>query len=295
MPPQVSQVIARAIARDRDDRYGSAMGSARRASPRVQDTFIQRHRADLDIDVAHRSTILRAWPIVLLVVASWAVLLGLGRSSRTPAPANPIPIVAVLPFANNSTPDDVPLAAGMRDVLIANLGAPRHQRVVEGRGQRGHARPRRSQEARQGSRRHPSDRRKPAAIGQRPEGLDQPGERRDRARGVEQFILRAGEGDLLAAGTNRRRIGRAGPIGTSGTTQSRDSKLGTNDVEALSRYGQAVEAPSVPTSPAIFSERQVSERPSNAIRTSHSPSRGWATRIGRPTSRRANRNGRPMP
>ena len=116
-----------------------------------------------------------ALPIVLLVVAGWAVAFGLWWKTHASTTVRPtVPVIAVLPFANNSTPDDAPIAAGMRDVLIANLGAFKGINVLsKSATSEDGARPRRSEEARPGSRRHLSDRRKPAAIGQRSEGLGQ--------------------------------------------------------------------------------------------------------------------------
>ena len=91
VPPEVSQVIARAIARDRDDRYGSAM-DLREELRRVSRTLSSSVTGPISTStlLTDRTILRRAWPIVLLVVASWAVLLGLWWPKLTsPAPANP--------------------------------------------------------------------------------------------------------------------------------------------------------------------------------------------------------------
>ena len=286
VPPQVSQVIARAIARARDDRYGSAV-DLREELRRVSRTLSSGVTGPLSTStlLTDRTILRRAWPIVVLVVASWAVLLGLWwRSSRTPAPANPIPIVAVLPFANNSTPDDVPLAAGMRDVLIANLGALPGINVLSKAAASvdtpGRADPRKvakdlgATHLIDGSlQRSGNDLKVSISLVNGETGLVVWS---SSYSGPEKEVFSLQE--RIAEG-----IGRAGPIGTSGTTQSRDSKLGTNDVEALSRYGQAVEALERPDIPgnlqrAAGSLRAAIERdPNFALAFARLGEAYWAT------------------
>ena len=94
----------------------------------------------------------------------------------------------------------------------------------------------RSEEAVQGSRHHVSDRREPAAI-RRSDGFGQSRSRRVGPGGLER-LYSAPEKDIFALqGRIADGVSHAGPIGTSGAAQTRDSKLGTSDVEALSRRG----------------------------------------------------------
>jgi serine/threonine-protein kinase len=245
IPPEVSLIIARAIARDRDDRYGSAR-ELREELRRVSRTL----SASVTGPISTTSTVpidrpvwRRAWAIVLLVVASWAVVLGLWwRSTHGPASASRVPVVAVLPFANNSTPADVPIAAGMRDVLIANLGALPGisvlSRAATSAEPPGRADPRRlardlgASHLIDGSlQRSGSDLKVSISLVNVETGLV-----------LWSSSYSAPEKDIFSLQERiAEGIARAGPIGTSGAAQAL-SKLGTNDVEALSRYGQAVEA-----------------------------------------------------
>jgi Tfp pilus assembly protein PilF len=78
-------------------------------------------------------------------------------------------------------------------------------------------------------------------------------------------------------------VSRAGPIGTSGSVQARESKLGTNDVEALSRYGQAVEALERPDIPGNlqratgFLDGAIERDPSFALAFARLGEAYWAT------------------
>jgi serine/threonine-protein kinase len=263
VPPEVSQVIARAIARDRDDRYASATDlrdELRRVSRALSSSVtgpISTSTLALD-----RNTLRRAWPIVLLLIASWAVALGLWwRTTHTSAPASRVPIVAVLPFANNSTPADVPIAAGMRDVLIANLGALPGINVLSKAATSvetpGRADPRKlakdlgATHLIDGSlQRSGSDLKVSISLVNGETGIVVWSNSYS-APEREIFSLQ----ERIAEG-----IGRAGPIGTPGAAQNRDAKLGTNDVEALSRYGQAVEALERPDIPGNLQRAAASLR-----------------------------------
>lgn len=245
VPVQVSEVIARAIARDRNDRYASAVDlreDLRRVS-RILCAIVtgpvstSTRRADLTI-------VRRFWHFGLLAIVTAAVLVGLWwRSSRPSVPSTGVPVVAVLPFANNSTPDDVPLAAAMRDVLIANLGGLPDVNVLSKAAASLHthdaADPRQlakdlgATHLIDGSlQRSGSDLKISISLVNGKSGLVV-WSRSYSAPDKEIFSLQERIADA---------IGRAGPIAMAGTRPNRDSKLGTNDVEALSRYGQAVEA-----------------------------------------------------
>jgi serine/threonine protein kinase/tetratricopeptide (TPR) repeat protein len=246
VPPEVSVVIARAIARDRDDRYGSAreLGEELRRVSRTLSTGVTGPISTTSTVPIARPVWKRAWPIVLLVIASWAVPLGLWwRNTHGSAPASRVPVVAVLPFANNSTPADVPIAAGMRDVLIANLGAlpgisvlSRAATTAESPGREDPRRLARNLGASHlidGSlQRSGSDLKVSISLVNVETGLV-----------LWSSSYSAAEKDIFSLQERiAEGVARAGPIGTSGAHQNLASKLGTNDVEALSRYGQAVEA-----------------------------------------------------
>jgi serine/threonine protein kinase/tetratricopeptide (TPR) repeat protein len=246
VPPEISLVIARAIARGRDDRYGSARelsGELRRVSRALSASVTGPISTTSTVPI-DRPVWRRAWLIVLLVIASWALLLGLWwRSARGPAPVSGVPVVAVLPFANNSTSADVPIAAGMRDVLIANLGAlpgisvlSRAATTAESPGREDPRRLARDLGASHlidGSlQRSGSDLKVTISLVNVATGLV-----------LWSSSYSAPEKDIFSLQERiAEGIARAGPIGTSGAAQALDSKGGTNDVEALSRYGQAVEA-----------------------------------------------------
>jgi serine/threonine protein kinase/tetratricopeptide (TPR) repeat protein len=246
VPPEISLVIARAIARGRDDRYGSARelsGELRRVSRALSASVTGPISTTSTVPI-DRPVWRRAWLIVLLVIASWALLLGLWwRSARGPAPVSGVPVVAVLPFANNSTSADVPIAAGMRDVLIANLGALPGisvlSRAATSAESTGREDPRRL--ARDLGASHLID----GSLQRSGSDLKVTISLVNVATGLVLWSssYSAPEKDIFSLQERiAEGIARAGPIGTSGAAQALDSKGGTNDVEALSRYGQAVEA-----------------------------------------------------
>ncbi len=286
VPPEVSQVIARAIARDRDNRYGSAL-DLREELRRVSRTLSSSVTGPISTSTpaSDRSTLRRAWPIVLLLVASWAVLLGLWwRSTYTSTPADHVPIVAVLPFANNSTPADVPLAAGMRDVLIANLGALPGINVL-------------SKAATSVETPGRADPRKLAKDLGATHLIDGSLQRSGSELKVSISLVNGETGIVVWSSSYSapesgifslqeriaEGIGRAGPIGTPGAAQNRDSKLGTNDVQALSSYGQAVEALERPDIPgnlqraAGFLRGAIDRDPNFALAFARLGEAYWAT------------------
>ena len=121
VPPILSALVARALARNAQDRVASAahFGSALRdvaealaGSPTRALPSLRRGR---------RQTVVVA-ATSLLAVASVVVGLWLTRTSA-PVEATGVPVVAVLPFTTHSgEPDDQGIASGVRDVLIADLG-----------------------------------------------------------------------------------------------------------------------------------------------------------------------------
>ncbi len=122
VPGTISAIVARAMARDRDDRYQSADQLR---------TELRRLTHALSTDVTH------------LIDSSALRVAGRRRRGRSaargdragcrgragvwwwrrpdPTAGTRPPVLGVLPFANSSSESDAPLAAGMRDVLIARL------------------------------------------------------------------------------------------------------------------------------------------------------------------------------
>lgn len=246
IPEDVGLVIGRAIARDRDKRYATA-AELRADLRRVSRTLAARVTGPLSTSTAlviNRHVWSRVWLIVLLLIAVVSVPLGLWwRNSRAQPATSIVPVVAVLPFANNSTSADVPMAAAMRDVLIANLGGLRGVNVLS----------------------------KSATTMTNPGSIDS--RRLSKDLGATHLI----DGSLQRSGADLKisislvdgvtglvvwsnsysapekdvfslqeriadGVSRAGPIRTSGAARTAGTTLGTNDVEALSKYGQAVEA-----------------------------------------------------
>ena len=149
-------------------------------------------------------------------------------------------MIAILPFANNSAkPGDAPIAAAMRDVLIANLGSLQGINVL-------------SKSATGNAGAQPSDPKKLSrdlGITYLIDGsLQRSGDDLmvsvSLVRGESGLVVWSGsysapEKDIFALqGRIADGVSHAGPIGTSGAVQTRDSKLGTSDVEALSRTGR---------------------------------------------------------
>ena len=244
VPPEVSQVIARAIARDRDDRYASA-GEMREAVRGVSRDLAARATGPISTSsvAIERRGWRRAWPIILLLVASWMVPLGLWwRTTRQAGPGGAVPVVAVLPFANNSTAADTPIVSAMRDVLIANLGGVPGINVL-------------SKSATTADNIERGDPRKLSKDLGATYLIDGSLQRSGTDLKVSISLVDGGTGLVVWSNSYAAAekdvfslqeriadgVSRAGPIGT-GAVQARASKLGTNDVEALSRYGQAVEA-----------------------------------------------------
>jgi serine/threonine-protein kinase len=287
IPPEVSHVIARAMARDRDDRYAAA------SDLRAQLRRVSRAQAARVTSPISTPTTLaidqrvRRWapPIVVLLVVSLVVPLGLWwRSNRSQTPPGRVPVVAVLPFANNSTAADVPIAAAMRDVLIANLGALGSINVLSKSATT-------TDNLRRGDSRQLSKGLGATYL------IDGSLQRSGTELKVSISLVEGGTG--LVAWSNsysapesevfslQERIAdgvsRAGPIGTFASARTRESKLGTNDVVALSKYGQAVEALERPDIPgnlqraATFLRSAIDRDPNFALAFARLGEAYWAT------------------
>ncbi len=253
VPAEVSLVVARAIARDRDDRYPSAhdfRDDLRRVSRNLA-TSVTGAVSTSD-EAAGRRTWRRTSLIVLLVIAGWMVPLGLWwRATRAPQPDDRVPVVAILPFANNSTQaGDAPIAAAMRDVLIANLGGVPGVNVL-------------SKSATGGDSLERGDPRKLSKNIGATYLVDGSLQRSGNDLMVSVHLVQGDSGLVVWSGSYSgpekdifslqerlaQGVSGAHPIGTSGTGPRQDQKSGTRDVDALSKYGQAVgflERPDIP-------------------------------------------------
>jgi serine/threonine-protein kinase len=124
VPEAISAIVARAMARDRGDRYQSAEQLR---------TELRRLTHALSTDVTHlvdssalkvagrrRRRIVQALAAIVLTAAAGAGV-WLWRSSSIRTAGTRPPVLGVKAFANSSSDADTPLAASMRDLLIARL------------------------------------------------------------------------------------------------------------------------------------------------------------------------------
>jgi serine/threonine-protein kinase len=245
VPEAISAIVARAMARDRADRYQSA-GELR--------TELRRVTHALSTDVTHlistsalrlpRGRLRRILPIALLaVVVAGAVGVGWWTSRRAPATGKPsTPVLGVLPFDNNGTEADAPLAAGMRDVLIATLAGTRGLTVLSKSATDEAGLPR-------------GERRK-LAQSLRATFLLEGGLQRSGSDLMITVTLSEGDsgivvwsGSFAAPGKDifalQQRMAdgvrRALPLATTAAGDGSDGKAGTHDLEALALYGRAME------------------------------------------------------
>ena len=134
VPEAISAIVARAMARDRDDRYQSADQLR---------TELRRLTHALSTDVTHLISTsalrlprrrMRRVPAgcrsravaVAIGAAVWWWMSGPGRTADSP------PVLGVCRSRTTAARSDAPLAAGIRDVLIATLAnTPRAHRAVE--------------------------------------------------------------------------------------------------------------------------------------------------------------------
>jgi serine/threonine-protein kinase len=127
VPEAVSAVIGKAMARDRQVRFASA-AEVRGALQRVAHGLSASPTGETSgavprpgLGLARRVAV--AVSVILLAGAGLFFGVRALRSRPTPTTPGNVPVVAVLPFANNSDrAGDESIAAGMRDVLVANLG-----------------------------------------------------------------------------------------------------------------------------------------------------------------------------
>ena len=244
VPEAISAIVARAMARDRADRYQSA-GELRGELRRLTHA--------LSTDVTHlistsalqlpRSRVRRFLPFVVLAVVAAGAIGVWWWTSRPPAANQPAtPVLGVLPFTNSSTEADAPLAAGMRDVLIATLASSRGLTVLSKSATDEAGLPRGE----------------PRKLAQslRATYLVEGGLQRSGGDLMISVTLSKGDsgaivwsGSFSAPGKDifalQQRIAdgvrRALPLTTSAATDGSGGKAGTHDVEALALYGRAMD------------------------------------------------------
>jgi eukaryotic-like serine/threonine-protein kinase len=242
VPPALSAIVARAMARDRDDRFRSAdelrtelRGMTHALSTQVTGPLSTR---TLYFNKGHWRRFL---PLTALILLGWAVPLALWwNSSRAPG-ASRVPVLAVLPFTNHSArPDDASIAAAMRDVLIANLGGQPGLNVL-------------SKTATGESRVDRGDLKKLSKTLGATFLVDGSVQRSGSNLMVSVSVVRgdtgivvwsksyeASEKDVFSLQERiSQGVSQAQPIGTSGG--GRDLRSGSRDVAALSQFGHAVE------------------------------------------------------
>ncbi len=244
VPEAISAIVARAMARDRDDRHQSADQLR---------TELRRLTHALSTDVTHliststlhlpRSRFRRFLPIAVLAVAV-AAAAGVWWRTWGPGAATdaPLTVLGVLPFANHSTDADAPLAAGIRDVLIATLGSTRGLNVLS-----------RSATDEAGL---PRGEPRKVARSLGATYLLEGGLQRSGSDLMISVTLSRGDSGLVAWSqsfpapekdifTLQQRISdavrRALPLTTSAAAESNGRNAGTHDIEALQNYGLAME------------------------------------------------------
>jgi serine/threonine-protein kinase len=128
VPSSVSYLVGRAMSRDPEDRFESAL-AFRREFSRAAEELGQEPTLTAPIRWWLLDRFGPSRPRWVLAAAGAAglalgVLIMMGRSCRVSAPEGAAPVVAVLPFADGGGQDD--LGSGMAEVLISNLaGVPR--------------------------------------------------------------------------------------------------------------------------------------------------------------------------
>ena len=243
VPLSVAAIVSRAMAREREDRFQSA--EELRAELRHAGSALANQATGTSAAAPRVAPWRRPLHLTVVAVITLAVTVVLAfmwwRQSQPPSTPE-IPVVAVLPFANHSQqPHDAPIAAAMRDVLIANLGGQAGVNVLS-KGALGEAPLDRGDLTRlsrvvgatyvvDGSlQRSGNDLRVTVSL----------------VRGDSGYIVwsnsySAPERDVfslqerVAAG-----IGSAPPLGTSPAVTTREAPAGSRDIEAITHYGQAV-------------------------------------------------------
>ncbi len=124
VPETISAIVARAMARDRDDRYPSAdqLRTELRRLTHALSTDVT-HLIDsraLKVPGRRGRRVVQALAALALIAAGAAGLWSWRQSRNRTAGTRP-PVLGVMAFVNSSSESDAPLAASMRDLLIARL------------------------------------------------------------------------------------------------------------------------------------------------------------------------------
>jgi len=242
VPPALSAIVARAMARARDDRFNSA------AEVRTELRRLTHDRSTQVTGLLPSGALAlasRRRRLVFALAATLAVGSALSLwwwRTTTSRQANRVPVLAVLPFANNSAAADAPLAAAIRDVLTANLAGLPNLNVL-------------SKFAIGLERLERGDLKKLSKDLGATYLLDGSLQRSGGDLMVAVSLVRGETGIVVWSGSYsapdrdvfalQQRIAdgvsRAQPIGTSGGAGRSEPRSGTRDIDALTMYGRGVE------------------------------------------------------
>ena len=253
VPHDLSAVVTRALARERGARFKSA-AELRSALQRIAHRIDARSTGELSTIKAprggwwnRRTALIGA----ITLLAATSLFFGLRPEGARQTKRSPVPVLAVLPFTNHSNrPGDESIAAGIRDVLIANLGGQPELNIL-------------SRTATGESSRDHRDVRTLAKNLGATFLLDGSLQRSDNNLMISVTLVRgdsamvvwsdtyAGSESSLFALQQRISDGVTGaePLDVAGAAERRRARSGTGDVEALGQYGQAVsflERPDIP-------------------------------------------------
>jgi tetratricopeptide (TPR) repeat protein len=136
VPPALSALVMRAMAKKPEDRYGSIADLRADLSRAAAPAVVPPPTGLLPVERTEPARPARrrwlAWSVLAIAAAVIAVIVGHWPTARPPSPPNgPAPVVAVLPLLNltGDASNDY-IAAGMTDVLCADLGSAARITVV---------------------------------------------------------------------------------------------------------------------------------------------------------------------
>ena len=241
VPSALSAVVARALARDRHERFASA-AELHAALQDVRAGLASARTGTFAVARPRPAAVVVVVALVLIVAAAAIIPMVLGRRGAGAEGAGP-PVVAVLPFdTNSSSPRDRSIARGMRDVLIANLGGQPGMNVLS------RASLAETSEERTGAR---EIGRSLGATYLIDGTLHRSGddmvlavtlERGDSGVIVWSRTYSAGEADIFALLERvAEGVSAAQPLAGASGGGLRPARAGTRNVEALELYGQAVD------------------------------------------------------
>jgi serine/threonine-protein kinase len=126
VPAWLDQVVRRAMARERAERYASASELASALSDGRRDAWAERHRKRSPLRVAA----VVAGVLVFGLAAWWLLDLRPLASSPIRAAAAPLPVVAVLPFKSLGPPSEQYFADGLTEEITSRLASVAGLRVI---------------------------------------------------------------------------------------------------------------------------------------------------------------------